>query len=59
MTDSANWRDDPRWKLVTYDPEAYPDGKPADRPSDDAELAQPVAWCSRYVGRKLVATWAR
>jgi hypothetical protein len=51
------WRDGPGWRLANYDPTAYPDGPPPDRPSNEAERANPPIWASRYVNHRPVATW--
>jgi hypothetical protein len=54
----TDWRDDPAWVLVTYDPAHY---APEDlvKPPEKAELAQPPVWASLYDGRRIVATWWR
>lgn len=58
LTNPADWRDDPRWKLCAWDSEAFPE-QPSDRPVARAELAQPADWCSLYDGSRIIATWYR
>jgi hypothetical protein len=53
----SDWRSDPGWVLVEYDPEIYPEA-PA-RPTPAAELAQPPLWASEYRRARPVATWFR
>lgn len=55
-----DWRDDPRWQLVFYDPKYFTASMEIPmRPTAAAELAQPDEWASLYAGRTLVATWSR
>lgn len=54
----ADWREDPRWRLIEYDPETFREGDLTDQPSPRAELANPPVWASAYDGRRIVATWA-
>ena len=53
----ANWRTDPAWSLVEYDPQAF--ATPPPKPTATAELAQPPARCSDYQDGRLIATWYR
>lgn len=63
MTDepgpTTDWRDDPGWKLTAYAPELWSEADAPDRPTAEAELAQPPVWASLYVDGKMVATWRR
>jgi hypothetical protein len=59
VTETTDWRDDPRWRLIEYDAAFYEGNEPPPSPPAEAELAQPDCWASLYVDRKLVATWSR
>jgi hypothetical protein len=59
VTDEPDWRADPAWELVGYDPAFFAGREPPARPTEGAELAQPATWASLYDGRKIVATWSR
>lgn len=64
MTRDPAWREDPGWRLVEYDRGYWADrGGPPQRPTAEAELAQPDSWSSMYVGsgraQTVVATWYR
>lgn len=58
MVAVTEWRADPGWKLVHYDPVFFPDGAPTS-PTPDAELAVPDSWASVYREHRIVATWER
>jgi hypothetical protein len=56
------WRDDPGWKIVAFLPAFWTKAgfeEVPDRPTDNAELAQPPIWASLYDERRVVATWWR
>jgi hypothetical protein len=56
----VEWRSDPRWRLILYDPERFDDVKKVPvTPTPQAELAQPPVWASLYEGNRIVATWWR
>jgi hypothetical protein len=64
VSSGVDWREDPRWRLASYDEAYWKDrGGPPMRPTDGAELAQPDSWASLYVGdrraQRIVATWYR
>lgn len=59
MTEPTDWREDPAWRLIDYDHEHWGEQQPPTKPPPEAELAQPPAWASLYVGRRMVATWGR
>lgn len=57
--DAADWRDDPAWRLESWDRDYWGERPPPERPTKAAELAQPDSWASLYAGRRIVATWSR
>lgn len=54
---AVSWREDPAWTLASYDPEAFPAGRPSERPPADAERGQPPIWASLYRQHRVIATW--
>lgn len=55
----ASWRDDPGWRLVQYAPDLWSESDAPDKPTPEAELANPPVWASLYDGSRIVATWRR
>lgn len=53
-----DWRKDERWRLVSWDTDAYKTQPPA-MPPKTAEIANDPAWCSVYRQGRIVATWLR
>ncbi len=58
MAKSKDWRDDPAWRLVFFNPALFT-ATPGHRPHDKAELAQPGNWASLYHENRIAATWSR
>jgi len=58
-TTAPDWRDDPGWRLVSYAPGLWSDADAPNRPTAEAELANPPIWASLYDGGQIVATWRR
>lgn len=56
---STDWRDDPGWRAVAYDPTLCDWADIPNRPLDHAELSTSPAWASLYEGNRIVVTWHR
>lgn len=57
---SRNWREDPGWRVVEYDPELFKDAKRVpSKPTPQAELSTSPVWASLYEGNRIVVTWYR
>lgn len=56
---SLDWRDDPGWRPVQYDPTLCDWADVPVQPTAAAELATAPFWASLYEGNKIVVTWYR
>lgn len=56
---SPDWRDDPNWRPVQYDPALYAEADIPQQPVAAAELATPPVWASLYEGNRIAVTWYR
>jgi len=59
MTDAADWREDPGWKLTWYRADLYSESTAPDKPTAEAELSQPDTWATLYDGACPAAIWWR
>jgi hypothetical protein len=56
---SPDWRDDPGWRPVQYDPSLCDAADIPKQPTAHAELSTSPIWASLYEGNRIVVTWYR